>query len=244
VALLERWRAGADGWAPLLSEPLLTLAFAHLGPVIRPGSTVVDVGCGAGHIANLFAGIGAVAIAFDLHAPTARAAHHSYPSVRVLTARAEQIPLRTGSADALFCYSVLQYSDRSASLAECRRVLRRGGRFVVIENLRGNPFARLYRRWRRLSRGYAAHLTPREHLDWRDRTIYERYFSRVDYTPFHIVGPMLTALRAVRENAGGRRARSAAATMVAAIDAVEGALLGHVPMSASLAWTLVVRGER
>ncbi len=244
TALLEDWRARSDGWAPLLSEPLLALAFDHLGPVIKPGATVVDVGSGTGQVASLFADAGAVAIALDIHAPASRTAHLAYPRIEVVTARAEQIPLRTGSVDALFCYSVLQYADRAASLAECRRVLRPGGRFVVIENLRGNPFARLYRLWKRNHGGYAAHLTPRQHLDWDERAIYERFFSRVVYTPFHILGPVLTSLRVIRENAGGGVGRALAAAIVGAIDVVERLLLRHVSAAASVAWTVVVSGQR
>jgi SAM-dependent methyltransferase len=241
--LFERWRLRGEGWCPLLSEPLLALAFDHLGPVVTRGSTVLDLGSGSGHVGRLFASVGAAAIALDIHRPSVSASHACHPNLLALVARAEQMPLRAGSVDAIFCWSVLQYAERSAALAECHRLLRPGGRFVVIENLRGNPFARLYRRWRRVTGGYESHLTPREHIEWRDRGIYQQFFGRVEYTAFHVVAPALTLLPAVHGRSN-RRVGSVTRALVSAINGADAVVLRRVPRGTSMAWTLVVRGER
>ncbi|TDU83535.1 methyltransferase family protein [Kribbella voronezhensis] len=64
------------------------------------------------------------------------AAAHDLPSRQVLAASAERIPLPEASVDGVLSTVVLcSVSDLGAALAEVRRVLRPGGRFVFFEHV-------------------------------------------------------------------------------------------------------------
>lgn len=70
----------------------------------------------------------------DVLARRARAAAAARPSIRVLRARAEALPLRTASVEVAACISSLRhFSDRERSLLELRRVLVPGGTLVIAE---------------------------------------------------------------------------------------------------------------
>ncbi len=98
-----------------LSEHLLDLLD------LTPGSTVVDVACGAGTTLDLLRARGHRAVGIDL-TPT-----H-------LVADAHALPLRGGVADAVVVECSLSTFDRpAAALAEAHRVLRAGGRLGVTD---------------------------------------------------------------------------------------------------------------
>jgi ubiquinone/menaquinone biosynthesis C-methylase UbiE len=67
----------------------------------------------------------------------------------VLAGRAEEIPLPSASVDAVLSTAVLcSVNDLSAVLAEIRRVLRPGGRFVFLEHVaapQGSALRRMQR---------------------------------------------------------------------------------------------------
>jgi len=68
--------------------------------------------------------------------------------VRLATGAAEALPFGTGTFDAvLVAFGIRNVTDRAAALAEVRRVLRPGGRAIVLEFFqpRGTLFAALYR---------------------------------------------------------------------------------------------------
>ena len=240
-SLLERWRGAGQGWSQLICDPLLEVAFGHLEPAVGPGSVVLDLGCGWGHVAGVFADSGCHAVGLDPDGEMLRTTGERHPRVARLRGTAESIPLATGSVDALFSLSVLQYTDRAAALAECRRVLRPGGRFAIVENLRGNPVALAYRAAKRVTGSdYPAHMRPAEHLAWGGREVYTSVFSRVDFTPMHLAAPALLALPAGARGPDRRRAPTPWMRMVHGVDR---ALL-RVPALRHAAWCVVACGVR
>lgn len=98
---------------------------AHL----RPGSRVLDVGCGNGFIAHhLSAFTGQPAHGIDVE-PTTEApiAYRRFDG--------KTLPYDDGAADAvLFCYVLHHAADAVPLLAEARRVLAHGGRIVIYED--------------------------------------------------------------------------------------------------------------
>ncbi len=130
------------------------------GPCIRPGgpvltgraldicglpqgSRVADIGCGAGGTLEylerkgLFRPVGLDHSETLLGEAVPRLA--SGPLVR---GRAEILPFKKGSFDALFCECVLSllFGERTAALEEFARVLREGG-FLIVSDIfgRGSP---------------------------------------------------------------------------------------------------------
>ncbi len=98
-------------------------------------ATIVDLGCSSGHLledihaAHPEAGL----IGVDLVASGLRKAHALVPGARLLQADACRLPLHTGSVDAALSANLLEHvPDDVRALAELRRVLRAGGRAVVV----------------------------------------------------------------------------------------------------------------
>ena len=96
---------------------------------------VLDLGCGPGNsTVHLRDAAGAGVIGADSAIAMLRRAHRRDPALRLLAADAGRLPVRTGSLDAVTFHSVLYLlPDRAAALREVVRVLRPGGRAVLLE---------------------------------------------------------------------------------------------------------------
>jgi SAM-dependent methyltransferase len=112
------------------------------------GQTVVDLGCGTGYWLRHYAADAAAVIGVEPDPAlrtAARDAALALPATDVLAGSAERLPLADNSADvvhARFAYFFPPGVD--AGLVEVLRVLRPGGRLVVVDNdYRWGEFARL-----------------------------------------------------------------------------------------------------
>jgi ubiquinone/menaquinone biosynthesis C-methylase UbiE len=106
----------------------------------QPGERVLDVGCGPGFLAASIAqavGPSGAVCGVDISEPLLAAAHShcaSLPWVEVRHADAMRLPFADAHFDAVVCTQVLEYvRDVDATLAGFRRVLRRGGRAVIVD---------------------------------------------------------------------------------------------------------------
>jgi SAM-dependent methyltransferase len=139
LRLLERWMHAHYG---ARKERL----FANLP------DTVVELGPGGGaNLRYLRPGTRLVAIEPNRHAhgPLRRAAARRGVTLELHAAFAERLPLADASADAVLSTLVLcSVADRGRVLAEVRRILRPGGRFLCIEHVAapaGSAVARVQR---------------------------------------------------------------------------------------------------
>jgi SAM-dependent methyltransferase len=99
----------------------------------RPGTRVLDVGCGNGAYLTRMrqAGTGAWAVGCDLSMGMLRAA----PRSGLVNADAERLPIRTASFDVVLAAHMLYHvPDRQQAAAEMRRVLVPGGTCLVVTN--------------------------------------------------------------------------------------------------------------
>ncbi len=112
------------------------------------GRTIIDLGCGTGYWLRRYADDAARVVGVEPDPalrPVAQRAADALPATEVLAGSAEHLPLADRSADvvhARFAYFFPPGAD--AGLAEVLRVLRPGGRLVVVDNdYRWGEFARL-----------------------------------------------------------------------------------------------------
>jgi SAM-dependent methyltransferase len=99
----------------------------------RPG-VAVDLGCGLGTEAGFLAVAGWAALGVDLSPAAVRGAAQAHPDARFMLADVLSLPLASASADLLLdrgCFHYLVPADRCRYAREARRVLRRGGRFLL-----------------------------------------------------------------------------------------------------------------
>lgn len=112
-------------------------AIAHAD--IHAGMTVLDVGAGTGDLSFAAAARGARVVAVDLSAGmlavlARRATATQLARIQPLVGSAEGLPLPDTSVDRIVTgFTVRNIGDLAAALGEFRRVLRPGGRAVVLE---------------------------------------------------------------------------------------------------------------
>jgi trans-aconitate methyltransferase len=100
------------------------------------GETILDIGCGTGHLARQIADIGAEVVGIDSSAEMIEAAQAAYPSMkwrRADVARlSDEQPAFAGRFDAVFSNAVLHWvSDAEGAARNMAAVLKPGGRLVV-----------------------------------------------------------------------------------------------------------------
>jgi SAM-dependent methyltransferase len=102
---------------------------------VPAGGTIADLGCSTGYLledlrtaypqAQLFG--------LDLVAPGLRKAHELVPEARLLRADVCAVPIADGSVDAIVSANLLEHvPDDEGALREMRRLLRPGGRAVIV----------------------------------------------------------------------------------------------------------------
>jgi SAM-dependent methyltransferase len=241
----SHWRSLREGFAPLYCATVMREALVWLAPVLGPGRIAVDLGCGTGHAAEALAAPGGHAVGVDLDLPLLRETRRSRPARVLATARVEALPLADRSVDAVFCFSVLQYVDRGRALREMSRVLRPGGRFAVVENLRGNPVARAERAIRALlRRPYAGTFAPRRHPAWRERSDYLASFPATHFRAYHLCSPALLSAPSLARAAADTPTHAWTSRTLRMAERFDQFILNRLPVTVPAAWLLLATGEK
>ena len=131
----------ADRWTHMRSELYGDLFFMDAMISLVPAHwTVLDLGCGTGEVVDRLAHQVAQVIGVDQSAEMlgqARTLTHGRDNIRLVQGDLCVLPLHRRSCDAALMLLVLSYLPRpEAALAEMARVLRPGGRAVVVDLLR------------------------------------------------------------------------------------------------------------
>jgi SAM-dependent methyltransferase len=93
---------------------------------------VVDIGAGTGALTRLLVGDGVRVTAVEPDARMAAVLARRVPSAIVLSARAEDLPLESGSVDAVVGSSMWHWVDVERATHEAARVLRPGGLLGIL----------------------------------------------------------------------------------------------------------------
>ncbi|KIN65421.1 Methyltransferase [Sulfitobacter noctilucae] len=119
----------ATARATLQSIPTL-LSHARLFPDTR----VLDAGCGPGYVAAAAKLLGAEAEGIDFSKGMVEQAIARFPAIQFAVADVENLPMADGVFDAVLSNFVLFHvTDPQLAMAEARRVLKTGGRFVFSQ---------------------------------------------------------------------------------------------------------------
>ncbi len=119
-----------------VADPIRRTALRLMAPA--PGQRVMDLGCGRGELCVAASQAGATVVALDFSRDALAMARETAKAngavVHLVCARAEALPLRTGSLDTVLATDIVEHlpdPDLRASVAEVRRALRPRGRFLV-----------------------------------------------------------------------------------------------------------------
>lgn len=101
---------------------------------VRTGSRALDVATGTGDLAIELAGRGCEVVGCDFSEPMLELARAKAPDMRFEVANALELPYETDSFDAATVgFGARNFSDLARGLGEMVRVVRPGGRVVVLE---------------------------------------------------------------------------------------------------------------
>jgi ubiquinone/menaquinone biosynthesis C-methylase UbiE/DNA-binding transcriptional ArsR family regulator len=137
----EEFFASASGqWDHLRSELFGDRFHLHaMLSLIDPSLTVGDLGCGTGQVSELVAPHVAKVLAVDGSTDMVQAARKrlkSLPQVEVRRGDMEALPIDDGMLDVAVIALVLHHVPEPArALAEVNRVLKRGGRVLIVDML-------------------------------------------------------------------------------------------------------------
>lgn len=135
-------------YRPTYPREALNALFGEVG--LRAGNTVADMGAGTGIFSRLLLEHGAKVVALEPNAAMREAAVQTLgnlPNYRAESGSAEASGLVDASVDHIVCAQSFHWFDRELAGAEFRRILRPGGKVVLIWNTRlteGTPFLEGY----------------------------------------------------------------------------------------------------
>lgn len=222
--------------------PVLDRVLLYLKQSIDERGSILDVGCGFGEKTESFRRLGMTAAGIDVDAERIASASRDYPGCRFHLGTIEALPFADNAFDAIFSSSVLQYVDRDKALAECRRVLKPGGRAIFIENLKHHPVAALYRVARRWSgRRYGDHVTPKSHPGLNELDDFRAHFVDVLIEPYNLLSTLAIAIPTLHETF--RRDKMLTLKPVrtyGALSRIDRTLLSRHPFLKRYCWTALI----
>jgi SAM-dependent methyltransferase len=129
----ELWSTDPQGWAQVAeqrSRPLYECVLERLDP--RPGTRLLDAGCGSGLFAAMAAERGATVTGIDAAAGLVDYARTARPAARFIVGDLEHLTFGDGDFDLVTAFnSVLYAAAPRRALAEIARVTSTSGRAVI-----------------------------------------------------------------------------------------------------------------
>ncbi|XEC97575.1 class I SAM-dependent methyltransferase [Paenibacillus tarimensis] len=135
-------------YRPSYPEEAIDYLFSVVG--LTPGCVTADIGAGTGVFAKLLVARGSKVIAVEPNQAMRETAERQLggePNFRAVPGSAEATGLPEHSVDFIVCAQSFHWFDRSAAQSEFHRILKPGGKVVLIWNSRltqGSPFLEEY----------------------------------------------------------------------------------------------------
>ncbi len=133
-----------DVFSPDTNQRLIDI-FVRLTGLPR-GAHIADLGCGSGVFTEILRQRGYECTGVDLSPTLIRIAREKFPGIEFIEGDIEHLPFADGSFDGVLLAGVVHhFSESSLCVAEIKRILRPGGKFVAFDPNRMNPAMYLYR---------------------------------------------------------------------------------------------------
>jgi len=131
----ETWGLGAS------PEQLAMQYFRYrMAAEVGQGGTVLEIGCGSGMGLPYLASHARMVVGGDYTMALLREARRHLPDANLVRMDAQHLPFRDHIFDAVVMLEMIYYvPDQASAFAECRRVLKPGGRLMVCLPNRDRP---------------------------------------------------------------------------------------------------------
>lgn len=152
---------------------------------------ILDFGCGYGEFSSIFSKSGFDVTGIDADNERIIEAKRKFPCIDFMNfSFTDLLPFPDNSVDIIFSNSVLQYINHELFFNECKRVLRKGGCIIFIENLKNNPITKIGRSLLKY-RKYNYQSYPWNHLTITKVRQLDIFFNLKVLNTHHILGPLL-----------------------------------------------------
>lgn len=135
-----------------LIRPPFELYYKELQNLITSEMTVLELGAGTGTHTAVAVETNAKVITLDISETSMELLKSKFPSVNIIVANMESIPLETNSIDLIYSSGSLSYGDPLKVHGEIYRILKPGGSLILLDTLNHNLFYRM-NRWIHMKRG-------------------------------------------------------------------------------------------
>lgn len=168
----------------IIFDTALQKSYQLLGDLRR--KKILEIGFGSGQQAFHFASLGAKVTAIDISRQSFKALQNEIKNKKIKNftlklMNAENITFANQTFDAIYINSVLMHVNKSKVFQHCARVLKTGGRLVMAEPLKGNPFIALVRRFSKYHR-----MNP-QYMSLKEFKRYQSYFSSFQHQEFYLL---------------------------------------------------------
>lgn len=187
----------ADTWDMYVTDWTNRKYFSPIVPAISSflienqcSGSLLDLGSGNGAKSKFFKELGFEVTGIDGNRNKLTRARTNYPEINFIEFQIDsELPFEDDSFDVIFSCSVFQYIKHPEMLRECRRILKKDGHLILIENLKNNPITLLGRSYLKL-RKYDYETYPWNHFTLKEIRKISREFRKSSFSVYHLLSPL------------------------------------------------------
>lgn len=152
--------------------------------------SLLDLGSGNGAKSKFFKEIGFEVTGIDGSPSKIKGAKANYPEINFIEFQiGSELPFEDDSFDVVFSCSVFQYIKHPEMLQECRRILKKDGHLILIENLKNNPITLLGRGYLKLKK-HTYETYPWNHFTLKEIHKISGEFNQPSFSVYHLLSPL------------------------------------------------------